>query len=227
MTDGRSVCYTCDMKAKMKKALSDESVQSTDRKRAIQQVAEKLFLTKGYESTSVNTIVEKANVAKGTFYHHFKSKEDILSAIVDELLDTMVAFANSVAEDDSLTAIEKLETIFSTENSNNKKAVAMKEGLHHAKNREFHEKVNVQLVLRFSPIITKIVEQGVEEKEFKVANILETVQFLLTASQFLFDEGLFKWSSEEWRARRSVMQTFFESSLGAKKGSFSFIRTRF
>lgn len=43
--------------------------------------AEKLFLAKGVEATTVNEIVEQAQVAKGTFYHYFSSKNDMLAAL--------------------------------------------------------------------------------------------------------------------------------------------------
>ena len=37
-----------------------------------------LFIKKGYEATSVDDIAEAANVAKGTLYYHFKSKDEVL-----------------------------------------------------------------------------------------------------------------------------------------------------
>ncbi len=40
--------------------------------------AEKLFLSRGVEATTINEIVEAAGVAKGTFYHYFSSKNDML-----------------------------------------------------------------------------------------------------------------------------------------------------
>jgi AcrR family transcriptional regulator len=43
--------------------------------------AEKLFLAKGIEETTINEIVEAAQVAKGTFYHYFTSKNDMLAAL--------------------------------------------------------------------------------------------------------------------------------------------------
>lgn len=43
--------------------------------------ASELFKTKGYETTSVDDIVESANVAKGTFYYHFEKKDDLLMAL--------------------------------------------------------------------------------------------------------------------------------------------------
>lgn len=43
--------------------------------------AEKLFLAKGVEATTINEIVAEAQVAKGTFYHYFSSKNDMLEAL--------------------------------------------------------------------------------------------------------------------------------------------------
>ncbi|MBX9696078.1 MAG: TetR/AcrR family transcriptional regulator, partial [Cyanobacteria bacterium] len=40
-----------------------------------------LFMECGYDATSVDTITEKANVAKGTFYYHFKSKEEVMMGL--------------------------------------------------------------------------------------------------------------------------------------------------
>lgn len=206
------------------KPKADTSAATVGRKGDIMQVAEELFRTHGYEKTSVNLIVETTGVAKGTFYHYFKTKEDILSAIVHDMLDDLVAGAEIVASDSSLSPLKKLEIIFSSDNNSNNKADAMKEGLHLPENRMLHEKINVQLILRLSPIVAGIVDEGVREGKFKVTNTLETVQFLMAASQFLFDEGLFTWSASEWQSRRVVMQQVIEMSLGAPKGSFEFIK---
>ncbi|EIU7138620.1 AcrR family transcriptional regulator [Pseudomonas aeruginosa] len=43
--------------------------------------AERLFLEKGVEATTISEIVEAADVAKGTFYHYFSSKNDMLEAL--------------------------------------------------------------------------------------------------------------------------------------------------
>lgn len=54
----------------------------------ILSAATQLFPTKGFESTSVDDIVERANVVKGTFYYHFKSKDDLLLALRQSSLTT-------------------------------------------------------------------------------------------------------------------------------------------
>ena len=50
-------------------------------RRELIDAAHRLFLDKGFEATSVGEIVEAADVAKGTFYFYFKTKDDILLAL--------------------------------------------------------------------------------------------------------------------------------------------------
>lgn len=45
--------------------------------------AEKLFLANGVEGTTISSIVEEAKVAKGTFYHYFTAKTDMLAALAE------------------------------------------------------------------------------------------------------------------------------------------------
>lgn len=46
-----------------------------------------LFAEKGYEGTSVDDIVRRANVAMGSFYQHYRSKRQLLLALMEELLE--------------------------------------------------------------------------------------------------------------------------------------------
>ncbi|GGG23687.1 TetR family transcriptional regulator [Lysinibacillus alkalisoli] len=53
------------------------------RKRKVIQVALQLFLERGYVQTSIQDIIDQANISKGTFYNYFSSKDDCLIAIID------------------------------------------------------------------------------------------------------------------------------------------------
>lgn len=46
-----------------------------------------LFGSQGFHATSVQTIVDRAGLTKGAFYHHFASKEDLLRLIHDQFLE--------------------------------------------------------------------------------------------------------------------------------------------
>ncbi|MFB7915127.1 TetR/AcrR family transcriptional regulator [Streptomyces sp. NPDC056061] len=51
----------------------------------IQDVALELFAEQGYEKTSLREIAERLEVTKAALYYHFKTKEDILVSIFDDL----------------------------------------------------------------------------------------------------------------------------------------------
>ncbi|MFD1092609.1 TetR/AcrR family transcriptional regulator [Providencia vermicola] len=53
----------------------------------LMNAAEKLFLSKGFVNTTVSEIVHDADVAKGTFYHYFQSKNDIMEALRTRYMD--------------------------------------------------------------------------------------------------------------------------------------------
>ncbi|OHV43383.1 TetR/AcrR family transcriptional regulator [Pseudofrankia sp. BMG5.36] len=48
--------------------------------------ADRLFYEHGFEHTSFATIAGALQISRGNFYHHFKTKDDILSAVIEERL---------------------------------------------------------------------------------------------------------------------------------------------
>jgi AcrR family transcriptional regulator len=55
------------------------------RRRELLDAASRLFVEKGYKSTSVDDIVAAAGASKGTFYLYFESKPAVLNAIVEQV----------------------------------------------------------------------------------------------------------------------------------------------
>ncbi|MFD2078558.1 regulatory protein, tetR family [Actinopolymorpha cephalotaxi] len=67
-----------------------------DTRARIQEVALELFAEQGYDSTSLREIADRLGVTKAALYYHFRSKEEIVVATVEEFLadiDALVAWA--------------------------------------------------------------------------------------------------------------------------------------
>ena len=62
-----------------------------ERKKEILDVAEELFTTKGYAETTINDILRKIGIAKGTFYYYFKSKEDLFREMARSCVSASLA----------------------------------------------------------------------------------------------------------------------------------------
>jgi len=76
-------------------------------KEKIVDAAYELFGSKGYEHTSVAQIIEKAGASKGGFYHHFKSKEEILETITFNYIDMIRVQYEDILADDSMDVLQK------------------------------------------------------------------------------------------------------------------------
>ncbi|MGN8646633.1 TetR/AcrR family transcriptional regulator [Gracilibacillus sp. HCP3S3_G5_1] len=56
-----------------------------ERKRKVADIALKLFVEKGFQQTSIQEIIDKANISKGTFYNYFASKNDCIAEILENI----------------------------------------------------------------------------------------------------------------------------------------------
>jgi AcrR family transcriptional regulator len=57
------------------------------RRRELLVAAKRLFVKKGYRGTTTEEIARAARLTKGALYHHFESKEEVLFALVDTMLE--------------------------------------------------------------------------------------------------------------------------------------------
>lgn len=64
--------------------LSKQQQKSKATKEKIFQAAKAILKKKGYEELSIKNICEEAGVSNGSFYHHFKTKDDLLSYYIEE-----------------------------------------------------------------------------------------------------------------------------------------------
>ena len=66
------------------KELSKQQLKSQETKKKIFLAAKQILKRNGYEALSIKNICEEAGVSNGSFYHHFKTKDDLLSYYIEE-----------------------------------------------------------------------------------------------------------------------------------------------
>ncbi|MEF9942011.1 MAG: TetR/AcrR family transcriptional regulator [Lachnospiraceae bacterium] len=64
--------------------LSKQQLKSQETKARIFAAAKKILQKQGYEQLSIKNICEEAGVSNGSFYHHFQTKDDLLSYYIEE-----------------------------------------------------------------------------------------------------------------------------------------------
>ncbi|KAF5073723.1 TetR/AcrR family transcriptional regulator [Anaerotignum sp.] len=92
--------------------------------RLILDVAQRLFLEKGYDSTSIQDIIDGlGGLSKGAVYHHYKSKEEIFNAVGDRYNEQVICELKAIRDDCSLTGYEKLKKMFCQSLSNSDREI--------------------------------------------------------------------------------------------------------
>lgn len=68
----------------LQEPLTKQQLKSLETKTRIFQAAKRILKKSGYEDLSIKNICEEAGVSNGSFYHHFKTKDDLLSYYIEE-----------------------------------------------------------------------------------------------------------------------------------------------
>lgn len=169
------------------------SKKPEERQLEIIVAANRLFNKKGYEKTSVESIVKEVKIAKGTFYYHFKSKEDLLNRMFDLLSQKIFAEIEYTVRRKDLNAVSKMASIFREIFFVNQSDMDFLEDssqfMAKDKNNYIYKKLMDKNYEKFGPTLKRVVKQGIKEKIFKVTYIEETVGHLMSIVYYPGDKN--------------------------------------
>lgn len=191
-----------------------------ERRNEILDIAEKLFHIKGYDKCTINDILKEVGIAKGTFYHYFKSKEEVLDAIVSRYKDVVITKVNEVANNDVITLEEKLMGAFMSMRIIDQLDSGVINEMHKTENALLHQKILNQIVIDVAPILVKIIKEGVDRKVWRCKFPLEYMQIFLASSITLTDEGIFEFDGESQNKIMEALISVLEKMLDVSENSF-------
>lgn len=146
--------------------------------------AQQLFFEKGYEKTSVTHIIEKVGVAKGTFYHYFKSKEELLDKLVEQFSARAHAEIVNIIESEGLNAVEKFNRFASTVHAMKVESIDLMKILmkvmYKDENLLLRHKIFMGNFNRLTPEYARVIRQGIEEGRFDTADPEELAEIFVT-----------------------------------------------
>ena len=192
--------------------------EAVERRNEILDVAERLFCANGYDNTSTNDILAEIGIARGTLYYHFKSKEDILDAMIDRILDEIIRKAKNIALNESMPVLERLTKTVLAANVDTKTGDMILEQVHKPQNALMHAKMQEKLLSQLVPLFVKIIEDGISQNLMQTDYPEDTIQMLLMYSNSVFDESIVY--SEDVKKRKVLaFISNVETLLHMEKGS--------
>ena len=191
-------------------------LKKNERKQELLKIAYNMFLTKGYDNTSIDDIINEAQIAKGTYYYYFESKEATLEEVINMMINEEIEIAKNFLNM-PISIPEKLVGIITS-----LKPKMDEEEIQNTLNKEeniiMHEKINNRVIEEAIPLLEQVIIEGIEKNIFKCNHIKERLKMLLIMSNELFDNNNFNLNNIE------VFIDTAEKMLGAKEGTLEFIK---
>ena len=163
------------------------------RRDAFLDATQRLTLTKGYEAFSIQDVIDDVGASKGAFYHYFGSKSDLLEAVVERMADAVQESWDEIMSRPGLTAIQRFEGVFGAtaqyKNERRELTLAVLEGWLAESNTILREKLRALVARRLTPVLLRILEQGVADGEFSATDPEGTAHVLIALIQGIQEEA--------------------------------------
>ena len=116
------------------------------RRNEILDAAEQLFIIKGFDGTSTNDILERVGIARGTIYYHFKSKEEILDAMIERMTEILLKKADQIVGQKDKPVLQRLTEAMLALNVDGELGNEIMKQVHKPQNALMHQKMQEQLL---------------------------------------------------------------------------------
>ena len=202
------------------------------RRDAFVEAAQRLIQMKGYEQMSIQDVLDELDASKGAFYHYFDSKEDLLEAVVEGMVDTVTSALEPLVADPDLPALQKLQGVFtgiaSWKMERRELMLAVVEVWLSDENAIVRERFRRHTAVRLTPHLARILRQGKAEGAFSVSSAEHAATVLVslllganeTASQLLVARQTGAISFEDVECTLAAYAEAFERLLGLTAGSW-------
>lgn len=183
-------------------------------------------MTNPVRDITVDMIAKNAGIGKGSIYYYFKSKDEIIDAVIERSYSLAIReyFANAGVQS---SVMEKLKTLFRSilaeEFRDSSKNVILP--LHVQDDLLLHHKMMMTAIKTVSPILTAILAEGQADGSIHTEAPKESAEMIVAMLTFLLDISFFPADSESTYRKLKLYANVLETCLKAEKGSFDFLFT--
>lgn len=155
-----------------------------ERHQEIIDTASMLFIENGYDKTQIADIAKQMNVAQGLIYHYFKSKTELLYAVIDEMAKEKQKLLKTALSSSESTALQKLITLlsFKLDSSSFGKLIPSI-----ASDAAIIEYCSNKMITSTLQVLTMLIKQGNLDGSWKCEHPDATAQFILRGFSGFFD----------------------------------------
>lgn len=190
----------------------------------ILNAAEPLFYSKGYYETAISDIAKKMGVAQGTIYYYFKSKEEILEAIINRELTNFIAKAQRMIHSHEIPLDKKIQVVIQTllQSLFHQEGLTL-EYLYNDRTIHFLDKLSRQGDRLLAPLLLEIIEEGNREHYYQAAQPQAVVNIILVIMDSLIHAIYQKIPAEILDYQFKLAEKLIETALGAESDTIELL----
>lgn len=168
----------------------------------------RLFIEKGYEQTSIQDILDDLKLSKGGLYHHFKSKEEILEAVMQKRAENIADMLHNIIQNTTApNAKEKLRKII-CQLAADSESHSLDVVLATQVSNPYFVANGLQIcVNQDAPIICKLIEEGIKDGSLKTEQPKLCAEVFLLLLNVWANPVLFGRNLLETKERLDYLQT--------------------
>ncbi len=192
-----------------------------NKKDFILDTAQELFMEKGFDQTSISQILEATQIARGTLYYYFSSKEEIMDAIIERTIERAFTASQAFTDNRELTIIERLAGSMAALNLNHQEGEEVLLHLNQPQNALLHEKTNQILLERAPQILLPIIQDGIAAGDMKTDYPYESLEMILTYSLQAFGSSFQALPPEKQQQKMQAFLYLLETLFHSRQGYFN------
>lgn len=175
---------------------------------------------------TVDMIAKNAGIGKGSIYYYFKSKEEIIDAVIERCY-SMAVRDYFVTIQQCSGALEKIKMLFRSilkeEFRDSSKNILL--SLHVHDDLVLHHKMMITAIKTVSPILTALLTEGCADGSVRTDSPRESAEMIVAMLTFLLDNSFFPSDNESMYRKLKLYAKVLETCLQSEKGSFDFLFT--
>ncbi len=178
-----------------------------DTRELIVKVASRLFISKGFDKTSMRNICDDLGMSKGAVYHYFKSKEEIVDAVF-AMQDEFIHKQNITLQRDmkGMNAKEQISELLKKSIENQPVYESDDDISSVLKSPEYILKYMRDNVYKNAPVISKLIIDGKEDHSLDVKYPLECAEAFLLLLNIWCDPTIFDCDKEKFDRKVKFIQ---------------------
>lgn len=163
--------------------------RSARRREDLVDAAVEAFAARGVAGTSVDDIVRAAGVAKGTFYLYFETRDDVVTAVAERLVEAVGRSMDEALGATGRTAADRLRGIAGAMAQvgaapHERDLIAT---IHRPENAAIHDRLTAAISARLVPAVAGAIADGIRDGEFAAQDPRQAAAFVLACFTALHD----------------------------------------